>query len=297
MRAKLQKPDRLKPEKSQVRSRQRGFSLIELIVVSAILITVFSALFGFIGGTLRRLGEVTTLVKQGREGPAIINLIESDLSNAYIDTRMKDLFEAEKDEGTELRFVTSRNSIRFLNGAQADLTEVGYALKGNDLPGSVPLYTLYRREDYLLDEEPLEGGEWIPVADNVVEFQCYFYALPEEEERGRDFEFSELTLGSSEIEELDSWDKEDYYLPFAVKITLRLDIREEDQRLREDTEEEGIQAYTSFIRLPPFPHTLEHEEEERSLLQLNTGDSGPQKPEEENPNPEENQDPDPEESS
>src|SRR5690606_41890670 len=70
----------------------------------------------------------------------------------------------------------------FLCPPSAPASADPYALSLHDaLPiWSGDLYTLWRREDFSMDAEPLEGGLWIPVADNVVDFQLGFYDLPEE---------------------------------------------------------------------------------------------------------------------
>lgn len=248
-----------------MRTLRKGFTLLEMIVAATLLVAVFMGIFGLINGLLKDLRHITTAAKQGREAPAIMALIEKDLVNAYADPRMPEMFSAEGGkDGTEMRFVTSRNSILFLDGVQSDITEVGYKVERNKQPGSRQLYTLYRREDFLMDDEPLEGGLWIPVADNIVEFQCTFFDLPDLE-RESDIELPDMLLGEDASEELDEWDKEDRYLPYAVKIVLTVDIREEDSRNDEESEAVGLQTLVSFVRLPPFSRNLPEEDDEHSI--------------------------------
>ena len=258
---------------------RRGFTLVELMIVSVMLAVLFSAIMGFTNRIAGSINDVTRTVKQGREGPAILTLLERDLGSVWVDPRMKAVFSAEKKDGTEMRFVTSRDSILYLNGVRSPLTEVGYKLDSNEEKGSAKLFTLYRREDVMMDDYPLEGGLWIPVADNIIEFTCTFYKLPEKtdiEESGLD----ELRLGQGKLEALTEWHKDDRYLPYAVKILLRLDIREGEDRMNKSTEAQGVQTFTTIVRLPPFPRNLP-EAEDGATLKLNplpkkgkTGDDG-----------------------
>src|SRR5690606_21435490 len=121
------------------------------------------------------------------------------------------------------------------------------------------------------DDLPLEGGLWIPVADNVLQFYCTFFDLPGGEE-GEGVILSELRLdGSGDLEELEEWDKEDRYLPYAVKIVLELDIREGNDKLNDEMlDNGGRQAFSTVIRLPPFPRNLQYIEEEKTQLSLRT---------------------------
>ena len=259
-------------KRSALRTRRRGMTLIELVIVSAILATVLVAILSFVNQGAVKLQAIQTIVRDGHEGPVVLQVIERDFMNAYVDERMEHFFEADGGVGdSEVRFVTSRNSTLYLNNTRADITEVGYKIVPNRdeaTERSNEVFTLMRREDYLLDKEPLDGGLWIPLADNVLEFKLTYYDLPEDED-GEGISLSEFSLGSStELEEKESWDKEDRYLPYAVKIVLVLDIREGADRANPDKEEEGRQSFTTLIRLPPFARNLEHVEDEEDTLNL-----------------------------
>lgn len=254
-----------------MRSRRRAFTMLEMVIVIGMMAVVVFVMLVFNTGLVGRIRDISLEVKKGREGPAIMRLIEDDLIGAYADARMTKIFEGQGSRsGTEVRFVTSRDSVLFLNGFQSDLTETGYKIERNRDRGSRDLYTLWRREDFSMDDEPLEGGLWIPVADNVVSFEMRFYDLPEEglpEEEGTTL--ANLVLGQGDVEELDSWDgNEKRYLPYAVKIMLTLDIREGEDRENAEMEADGIQRFVGFVRLPPFSRTLP-EAEDRVNLALN----------------------------
>src|SRR5690606_9050412 len=143
---------------------RRGMTLVELVVAAAMLAMVVTAILSFVVQGAQQLNVVSQIVREGHEGPSIMAILERDFLNAYVDERLEHFFEATKDgNSTEVRFVTSRNSQLFLNGVQSDITEVGYRVEANrDRDSTAQTYTLYRREDYSLDDLPLEGGLWIP---------------------------------------------------------------------------------------------------------------------------------------
>lgn len=244
-------------------------TIIELIIVAAMLGAVFAALLTFIAPTMQNLRTVSRLSKLGREGPSVLRMIERDLANAYADARMEHVFEANMDgDNSELRFTTSRNSVRFLNGQQSDITECGYRVKEDRKSGSL---VLYRREDFSLDKEPIEGGSWIPVATNVVQFKCYLYDLPEtgiEDDRDA---LTNLRLGSSGsegVEEKEDWDRSERRLPYAIKVVLRIDVREDEDFDFENEDDEirqSIQTYVTIIRLPPFSRNLPKDEDAEEI--------------------------------
>jgi prepilin-type N-terminal cleavage/methylation domain-containing protein len=239
------------------RRASRAFTLLEMVVVIAIIGAVVGVLAGFNTQIMGDIRNVTLEVKKGREGPAIIRMIERDLQNAYADARMESMFEAKETAGkAEIRFVTSRNSVLFLEGTQSDLVESGYRVESSRNDASRQLYSLWRREDQMLDKLPMEGGEWIQVADNIVEFEVKLYDLPVKGAEDDTSTLADMVLGGDKLEEIKSWDKEKRYLPYAVKITLAVDIREAETRFNQEYEADGIQWYTTVVRLPPFSRLL-----------------------------------------
>ncbi len=251
------------------RLRRAGFTLLEMVIVFAMLAAVMAVIFSFNNVVLRNIKEMNIEVKRGREGPAILRVIENDLISAYADGRMEKMFSGESGQGsTEIRFVSSRDSQLFLGGVNSDITETGYRISRNRSGGTRELYTLWRREDFSLDENPLEGGVWMVVAENVIDFQMEFYDLPDEGIEDSENSLADLVLGSDMVEAQTTWDDTLRRLPYAIRIDLSIDNREGEDRFNPELEADGIQHFSGFVRLPPYSRELP-EAEDAIQMRLN----------------------------
>lgn len=76
---------------------------------------------------------------------------------------------------TELNFVTMNAARTMSNITQADFIEVGYSLKScSNLTTKQASQCLYRRTEYLLDEDVKSGGTEIVMLENVTEFKLRY---------------------------------------------------------------------------------------------------------------------------
>jgi hypothetical protein len=92
---------------------------------------------------------------------------------------------------------------------RSDVTEVGYAIRSNGTDKS-----LYRREQFGVDQKPYEGGDWFKVVGGVEEFTVEFFEKdPTEEDDKADVDDAAEK----------AWDlKEKKKLPRAARINLAL---------------------------------------------------------------------------
>lgn len=195
-----------------------GFTLVEVLLVLMIM-----------AGLLVAIAQVLTAARTSRDtihnvretqlaGPAILDLVERDLRSAFVlqmdperTFRVIDRVIAGLD-ADRLDFVTSRNSLVLTAGdsrfLRADVNEVGYCLRIN--PQDNDFLELYRREDFGVDDEPLEGGRYTFLHDRVVGFDIRLF-----EEDGPDTE--ELDSWGTQADELSG-------LPVRIEIDLSLEL-------------------------------------------------------------------------
>jgi len=92
---------------------------------------------------------------------------------------------------------------------RARICEVGYRLRRSETADG--LFALYRREDFGVDDKPLEGGKFYKLCDRVVEFRIDFFA----EDPG--------DPDSDEADGVLEWDAErEKGLPWACRVTLSI---------------------------------------------------------------------------
>jgi prepilin-type N-terminal cleavage/methylation domain-containing protein len=252
-----------------MRGSKTGFTLIEIVVTVAITAIVVSSLGMILMGTVDSKIAVEQEARARRLGPAIMATIAADLRNAWATGPVQDIevdgswFRGEHNGGDddamdEMWFVTSVDSYMKYEGISSDLTEVGYYLKENDAEAGSALegkFSLYRREDFLVDKRQDEGGIGILMHDRVVSFRVWYYDLPRDavtEEGGIDpAALEEIVNKDSSVQE-DSWDTADAgRLPYAVRVELILDATLIDAYNRKHNPRYAV--YETLVRLPDFP--------------------------------------------
>jgi len=192
--------------------REGGFTLVELMLSVVLVAIMMSIIYGVVVSTIQaaeRIEEITT----GTEvGPAIVNQIRSDLEAAIVPDKEKDWFFGIDRKGA----AGDRDRVDFLASVTAfgaedsqseprfhTINEVGYAvIDSQTRPGEM---SLYRREDFWIDAEPLKGGRLTELYDRVTHFDVQY----------RD--------GENWVGEWSSKKKEGK-LPEAIKVNLRLRV-------------------------------------------------------------------------
>lgn len=190
-----------------------GFTLVEVLVGALVLGIFISFVYGAVVSAfnVRTVVQTTTSAMAG--GTVAVEFVARDLEGAFLLVQEGGPlgFKAEDEGGdrTRLDFVTTLDSRgqEEVDGRmlRSDVTETGYRLREGD--GS---FVLYRREQFGVDDKPLEGGDWYKVIDGVRQFTVDFYEGDPTAEEGDEKE-----------DALRAWDsKEKSKLPRSAKITL-----------------------------------------------------------------------------
>lgn len=228
------------------RSAERGFTLIEvlltLLIMSGIMLTMTSIL------TAARTSRDTihNIQETQLAGPAILDRIERDLRALVVYDRTRELQLRVKDkvnlgfDADALDFVCTTRSLtlheeedRFV---RASVNEVGYRLR---IAPTGDFLELYRREEYGVDDDPFEGGNYLLLHERVRGFdiRCFEKDGPDEEP-------------------VDEWgaSKNDEHigLPARIEITLTLELapRLVNEQLRIVPTDKLIVVYKRVIRFP-----------------------------------------------
>lgn len=199
--------------------RQRGFTVLEVMLASTLLAVFLAALFGLIWSTANFRNLVEEKTAPNSVGPVVLDRIVEDLENILVEPYKEfDALKAELDSvgGTDaavLDFVTttdSRSRVQIdREYVVSSICEVGYRVRRSETADG--LFAIYRREDFGVDDEPLEGGKFYKLADRVVEFTIHWF----DEDPGDPDAWEDAAL--------EEWDAEkEKGLPWACKITLKL---------------------------------------------------------------------------
>ncbi|MEE9311437.1 MAG: prepilin-type N-terminal cleavage/methylation domain-containing protein [Planctomycetota bacterium] len=249
---------------------RRGFTLIEVMLAVMLTAVVLAPFVMILKSTIDVKIKIETEFRARKLGPTIMATISRDLRNAWATGPVEGVeidgswFKGKHNGGDDdaedaLAFVTSINSYMRYNGISSDLTEVGYYLKENETEGDNDplegLFSLYRREDFLVDKRPDEGGLGIKLHDRVVSFRVWYYDLPRsaiDDEGAINPEALEELVQPGSEEEKDDWDTDDDdRLPYAVRIELVLDATPIDAYNRKKKKRHAV--YQAVVRLPAFP--------------------------------------------
>jgi general secretion pathway protein J len=247
----------------------RGFTLIEIVIAIAITAIIMTSLGVILKSTVDSKIAVESESRARRLGPAIMSIIASDLRNAWATGPVEDVEidgswfygrhnGGDDDAMDELHFVTSIDSYLKYEGISSEITEVGYFVEENKVPDDSPLaglYSLYRREDFLVDKRPDEGGVGVLMHDRVVSFRVWYYDLPRDaitDEGKIDPTALEQIVERGSTTEEDDWDaKDSERLPYAVRVELVLDATPIDAYNRHRKKRYAV--YETLVRMPDLP--------------------------------------------
>lgn len=228
---------------------RRGFTIVEVLLAMLIMGLMFASITQLMTAARKTRDSIHNMQESQLAGPAVLDMIELDLRALFTHglpraswLKVQDRVVAGLD-ADRIDFVTSTDSLVGLVEAgelpvRADYNEVGYCLRTN--PRNDEFLEIYRREDFGIDDEPFDGGEYTYLADQVKSFLVEVF--PED---GKDVDpLTDWDSGSSEAERAG--------LPAAIKLTLVLELKPRIDS--ESLELEGFRKrtveYTRWVRLP-----------------------------------------------
>jgi prepilin-type N-terminal cleavage/methylation domain-containing protein len=154
-------------------NRDRGFTLIELVLVMTLLIMVLSVSYGLIVDCLEADRTIERLTAPEKVGEGVLALMREDLSGTiwrHLGTRVFFIHDNGRGDNArdELRFLSTVEPTpneAAMDGSAVEvlqlrtITGVNYFLRQNDNRDGVETYTLFRKEIVdLYGESPLEGS-------------------------------------------------------------------------------------------------------------------------------------------
>ncbi|MBI3098388.1 MAG: prepilin-type N-terminal cleavage/methylation domain-containing protein [Planctomycetes bacterium] len=185
-----------------MRSRRAGFTLLEVLLATAILAMILGVLYSVLITTLRSGRMVEEELATANLGPTVMNLIAQDLRSVYLPDRGGKWFQG-RDSGFASSELDRIDFVASIDGTDPETTlqypysELGYQMLPNDEEAG--LYILYRRRSPGFDDEPLKGGSLEELYDRAVSLNF------------------EYTDGKEWVREWKSWEKQGT-LPRAVKV-------------------------------------------------------------------------------
>lgn len=227
---------------------QRGFTIMEVIVTILIMAGIMVSISQILTAVRNTRDRIHNMQEAHLAGPAILDRIETDL-------RALDDFDREPAlalrvtnrviqglDADSIDFVATTNSavIEKQSGAdrfvRADLNEVGYRLRANPLQDD--FLELWRREDFGVDEEPFDGGNFSFLHERVKGFNIEVF-----EEDG------------PEAEPLESWGtKDDEHSGIPARIEIEITVELAPRLVRETLI--PTKREVTFRRIYRFPESL-----------------------------------------
>ena len=243
----------------RTRAAAAGFTLVEVLIAALIMGMMFMSISKLMQSARQTRDTIHNLQETQLAGPAILEMLSSDIAGLFTFNRERQFWVGITDrtvnglDADRIDFVTTSDSLLAIpdlgdedQPLRADYNEVGYVLRPN--PDNDEFLELYRREDYGIDEEPMRGGEYTFLTNQVKGFNIEVF-----EEDGPD------------SDPVDDWgpsagDPERIGLPAYAKITLTIELKPRIDR--ESMDRSGRDRRTiDYVRFVRFPERLRFEEE------------------------------------
>lgn len=148
-------------------------SLVELSVVILLIGMLMTMLFAVVTGVIDIISVVSPVIRIKSQAFLALNNVRSCINQTYFNPNTERLwFLADKRaEGSRVTLACVHPGAE--NLGRPAVREVSYYLKHTDMDEE-GTYTLIRREDEMIDEDPGSGGLHYPILHNVKEFNLRY---------------------------------------------------------------------------------------------------------------------------
>ena len=241
-----------------------GFTLVEVLLVIVIMSMMFVSISQLMTAARRTRDTIHNYQEMQLAGPAVLELMSRDLRGIFTTGRPRREWLEIVDrtvngqDADRIDFGTTTDSLVVMlsdgnQSVRADINEVGYMLRPN--PSNDEFLEIYRREDFGIDEEPFEGGEYIFLSDQV-----------------KGFNIEVFTEDGPDAEPYDGWgersgDEELVGLPAWIRLSLTVELKPRIDRESMDFSGKDRRTMT-YTRVVRFPEGLRTEEGEIPRLAL-----------------------------
>lgn len=246
-----------------------GFTLVEVLVTLLIMGGIMVSMTQILGAARNTRDTIHNIQETQLAGPAILDLIERDIrgivtfdTTRQLQLRVKNRVLLGMDADS-LDFVTSNDSLGYTNienrFVRADVNEVGYRLRPSQ-EFSDQFLEVYRREDFGVDDDPFEDGNFMFLHDRVKSFDVQCFAKDGRDEQPVDEWGSEVNT-------------ENIGLPARIEVTLILELapRLVNEQLLILPSERRTLTYRRVIR---FPESLRLAEDRIAVPRIPTAPAG-----------------------
>lgn len=223
----------------------RGFTLVEITITLALTGVIMATIYAVLFGTLKEKQIVELKVMGSRIGPLLLDQVERDLRQLFSYNLASGAVYRGKDDrvsgydADRILMVSYTPSTSPLYQDEkwvfSAVNEVGYVLTEN--PDNPDFMILWRREDYHVDDKPLEGGKGTPLYRRVTRFNVTYY-----DETGED------------ADDAEEWDSEELRkLPAAIRLDLTVEVEPRARGVSPTPEQLMHQEFhfTRWITFPP----------------------------------------------
>ncbi|QDV07135.1 hypothetical protein Poly30_26540 [Planctomycetes bacterium Poly30] len=153
-----------------------GFTLVEVMLVAMIMGMMMVSITKLMQAARRTRDTIHNFQETQLAGPAVLEMITRDLDGLITTGRPRTQWLKITDrtvngqDADRIDFVTTTDSLLILTDdddepLRADINEVGYVLRPS--PENDEFLEIYRREDFGVDTEPMEGGDYTFLSDQV----------------------------------------------------------------------------------------------------------------------------------
>lgn len=240
------------------RSLRAGFTLVEVLLVALIMGMMFVSISQLMQAARRTRDTIHNFQETQLAGPAVLEMMMRDIDGLLTTNRLRTEWLQVTDrtvnglDADRIDFVTTTDSLLLIEDGygeplRADVNEVGYVLRPSETNDE--FLEIYRREDFGVDDQPFESGQYTFLSDQVKGLNIEVF-----EEDGPD------------AEPIDDWgpqagEVDRPGLPAFIRISLTIELKPRIDRESMDFSGNNKRTVT-YVRSVRFPEVLRVEDGE-----------------------------------